>query len=219
MQSTTKKRMAWVSDSITWKAHEAHVKNGATCDWYPDVAHLLKAVCNQQYDAVIVQSHLLPRSTISQADLGSVIKTMCGIHHDASPHVVILINAQTDQNWLKISQSEGYLGMLPDVTWQPVKEFSEALEHVIQGTPYWPKRMWTWHVPHKQVSVKSAFKLTPRQTQVLQMIQTRGSSNKVIAKQLKISESTVKVHIGAIMKKFGVRNRTQLAVSALQQKL
>jgi len=219
MQTVTKKLMAWVSDSLTWEAHEAHIKNGVTCDWYMDIAHLLKAVCDKQYDVVVVQSHLLPRTTLNQADLGSVIRTMCGIHYNATPHVIILINSQTDQNWLKVSQSEGYLGMLPDVTWQPVKEFLEALAHIIQGTPYWPKKMWSWYVPHKQVAVKSMFRLTPRQSQVLQMIQTRGSSNKVIAKQLKISESTVKVHIGAIMKKFGVRNRTQLAVSALQLKL
>lgn len=215
MQTVLKNRMAWVSDEPTWHNHKTHV---TTCDWYPDVAHLLKAVCEKQYDVVVVQSNLLPRMTMSQADLGSVIRTMCGIHHDASPHVVVLINAQTDQNWLKVAQSEGYLGILPDITWQSTKEFTEALQHVLQNATYWPKRIWNWYLSVKQVSVKSTFKLTPRQAQVLQMIQTRGSSNKVIAKQLKISESTVKVHIGAIMKKFGVRNRTQLAVSSLQQK-
>lgn len=54
--------------------------------------------------------------------------------------------------------------------------------------------------------------LTPRQNQILELVSTRGASNKVIAKALKISESTVKLHMSAILKKYGCRNRTQLAV-------
>lgn len=54
--------------------------------------------------------------------------------------------------------------------------------------------------------------LTPRQRQILALISKRGSSNKVIAKTLNISESTVKLHLGNIFKKYGVRNRTQLAL-------
>lgn len=55
-------------------------------------------------------------------------------------------------------------------------------------------------------------KLTARQTQILNIINSRGASNKVIARMLNISESTVKLHVGAILKKYGVRNRTQLAI-------
>jgi len=59
--------------------------------------------------------------------------------------------------------------------------------------------------------------LTPRQQQIYSLVSTRGASNKVIAKTLNISESTVKLHVSAILKKYGVRNRTQLAVFAAQQ--
>lgn len=55
-------------------------------------------------------------------------------------------------------------------------------------------------------------KLTDRQTQVLRLVQSRGSSNKQIARMLDISESTVKLHIGSILKKYGLTNRTQLAL-------
>jgi DNA-binding NarL/FixJ family response regulator len=54
--------------------------------------------------------------------------------------------------------------------------------------------------------------LTNRQEQVLNLIQNRGASNKTIAKILGLSESTVKLHMGAILKKYGVKNRTQLAL-------
>lgn len=61
-------------------------------------------------------------------------------------------------------------------------------------------------------------RLTPRQTQILDLVSTRGASNKVIARTLKISESTVKLHISAILKKYGCRNRTQLVVFSKQER-
>ena len=48
--------------------------------------------------------------------------------------------------------------------------------------------------------------------QILNLIKERGASNKVIAKTLNITESTVKLHVGIVLKKFGVKNRTQLAL-------
>jgi DNA-binding NarL/FixJ family response regulator len=54
--------------------------------------------------------------------------------------------------------------------------------------------------------------LTPRQKQVLDLVTRQGASNKIIARTLGISESTVKLHITFILKKYGARNRTQLAV-------
>jgi DNA-binding NarL/FixJ family response regulator len=65
----------------------------------------------------------------------------------------------------------------------------------------------------KTVTVPSAeIKLTSRQAQILKLIQDKGCSNKHIAKTLGVTESTVKLHMSAIFKKFGVRNRTQLAM-------
>ena len=55
--------------------------------------------------------------------------------------------------------------------------------------------------------------LTPRQQEVFNLIANRGLSNKQIARTLNIAESTVKLHVGAIMKALCVRNRTQLALT------
>ena len=56
-------------------------------------------------------------------------------------------------------------------------------------------------------------KLTPRQSQVLKLICHRGLSNKAIGNILKISESTVKIHTSAILRRYGVKNRTQLVLA------
>src|SRR5262249_55577427 len=48
--------------------------------------------------------------------------------------------------------------------------------------------------------------LTARQKAVLELL-SRGNTNKVIARRLGMRESTVKVHVRQIMRKFGVTNR------------
>jgi DNA-binding NarL/FixJ family response regulator len=57
--------------------------------------------------------------------------------------------------------------------------------------------------------------ITPRQREVLIQLQ-RGKSNKIIAYELGMSESTAKVHIRNLMKKMGARNRTQVAFNAMK---
>jgi two-component system nitrate/nitrite response regulator NarL len=53
--------------------------------------------------------------------------------------------------------------------------------------------------------------LTARQRAVLELLR-RGDTNKAIARRLGMREGTVKVHVRQIMRKFGVTNRTQIAV-------
>ncbi len=56
-------------------------------------------------------------------------------------------------------------------------------------------------------------KLSVREAQILQCLKD-GDPNKVIARKLNLSESTVKVHVKAILKKVGACNRTQAALWA-----
>ena len=44
------------------------------------------------------------------------------------------------------------------------------------------------------------------------MLIARGLQNKNIAYELKISENTVRAHIGNIMRKYRLQNRTQIAI-------
>jgi DNA-binding NarL/FixJ family response regulator len=60
--------------------------------------------------------------------------------------------------------------------------------------------------------------LTARQEEVLERLR-EGESNKLIGRQLKLRESTVKVHIRQIMRKLGATNRTQAALCAARMNL
>jgi NarL family two-component system response regulator LiaR len=57
--------------------------------------------------------------------------------------------------------------------------------------------------------------LTPREREVLELI-GRGFSNKRIALELGLSEKTVKNHVGHVLAKLGVDDRTQAAVVAVR---
>jgi two-component system nitrate/nitrite response regulator NarL len=59
-------------------------------------------------------------------------------------------------------------------------------------------------------------RLSQREREVLCCLMS-GSSNKVIAQQLKVSEATIKVNVKGILRKLNVSNRTQAALWARQQ--
>jgi DNA-binding NarL/FixJ family response regulator len=60
--------------------------------------------------------------------------------------------------------------------------------------------------------------LTPRERDVLAHL-ARGRANKVIARELGVSERTVKTHVSNILSKLGLADRTQAAVYAVRHGL
>jgi NarL family two-component system response regulator LiaR len=60
--------------------------------------------------------------------------------------------------------------------------------------------------------------LTDREREVLTLI-ARGLPNKLIARELSISEKTVKAHVSSILGKLGVSDRTQAALYAVRSGL
>ncbi len=60
--------------------------------------------------------------------------------------------------------------------------------------------------------------LSPREREILRLI-ARGGSNKLIARELDIAETTVKIHVQHILRKLGLSSRVQAAVFATSQGL
>lgn len=109
------------------------------------------------------------------------------------------------------------VGFIPAVEAFGEEESSRAYNELLFGSgEHWPacveKDIPT--IPTDTKHNRAPIKLTRRQQQILELVSHRGLSNKRIAQHLKISESTVKVHMSAILKAYGLRNRTQLAIAS-----
>ncbi|AZP14186.1 MULTISPECIES: response regulator [Undibacterium] len=61
-------------------------------------------------------------------------------------------------------------------------------------------------------------KLTPRERETMVCV-ARGESNKEIARNLSVAESTVKIHVQNILKKLNLSSRVQIAVYAVERGL
>ena len=60
--------------------------------------------------------------------------------------------------------------------------------------------------------------LTPRESEILELL-AEGQSNKLIAKNLGISDGTVKLHVKAVLRKLEIHSRVEAAVIAIEHGL
>ncbi len=86
---------------------------------------------------------------------------------------------------------------------------SGAAQEIQSPRVYFPNILKSSVLPREPV-----LHLSPRETSILRCL-ARGASNKLIGREIKISEATVKVHVKAILRKIGATNRTQAAVWAM----
>ena len=91
-----------------------------------------------------------------------------------------------------------------------------ALSFIKNGGSYFPPSVLTTNFPQETERPVREVGLTARQEGVFDLLR-QGYSNKAIARQLGMSESTVKVHARKVMRKYRVTNRTQLAVVAMNR--
>jgi DNA-binding NarL/FixJ family response regulator len=130
------------------------------------------------------------------------------------------IDKDTPHNLIKDLRKTAITGIVPCSTYFGIHEASVGIRMMLAGNSYWPKHIIDQLPGAVKIKPKHEdIKLTNRQTEIFELICKRGLSNKKIAQILNISESTVKVHISAILKTYRVRNRTQLALSGSAQGL
>jgi DNA-binding NarL/FixJ family response regulator len=128
---------------------------------------------------------------------------------------VVMISALEDRRLVEEAIGLGAAGFIPKST--PRHEIVGALQTVAAGRVYFPAEVQT-----RSPSVAAAAEteiaqrlasLTAQQLRVLQLLGT-GKLNKEIAYELDIAETTVKVHVSAILQKLNVYSRTQAVVLA-----
>jgi two-component system NarL family response regulator len=88
-------------------------------------------------------------------------------------------------------------------------ELLTAIEAVLEGKVYVAEGL-----RGRLEQRKRRVELSPRELEVLRHV-VEGRANKEIAVELGISEVTVKVHVGRVLQKLGVADRTQAATTAI----
>ena len=88
-------------------------------------------------------------------------------------------------------------------------------DHVLPVRPHGPAASLVWDNTRPALAggLRPAAP-SDREWEILRCLAS-GSSNKAIARELSIAETTVKVHIKSLLRKLGVSNRTQAAIWAL----
>lgn len=140
------------------------------------------------------------------------LESLKKIHALAPKTKIIVVSASEDSRTIRTILATGVKGYIPKRS--EVKVFNNALKLIIEGGSYVPPNLLE-NTPlnalsGRNIGIKT---LTTRQSQVLDLI-AQGKSNKQIAYDMGVSESTVKLHINALLRSLHVSNRTQAVITA-----
>lgn len=132
---------------------------------------------------------------------------------------IAIFSASEDTPMIRRCLEAGAIGYIPKT--HSTDATAHALRLITSGCPYLPPQLLTERTPALRGlegslgGAAEAFLLglTARQVDVLRLI-VRGLPNKLICRQLQLAEGTVKVHVSAILRALGVRNRTQAVIAA-----
>lgn len=145
------------------------------------------------------------------------LQTLMKIRFGDSPYkIAIRTEIPVERSWIKTYKNLGVSGLIATTCGFNYHLNVKCYQEILFGEgEYWPREaIITTPGPSKiRQADDCGINLTERQQQVKRLLCERGLSNKAIARQLNISESTVKIHVSAILKRYAVRNRTQLALA------
>jgi len=134
---------------------------------------------------------------------------------NSTTRYIILTSFATEEEIKKAMEEkvEGYIlkEALPE-------ELLLAIRAVSRGRKFYDPAVVQYALEQPQAVQKSTLeKLTPREIDVLRLL-GRGCNNRAIAEELVISEHTVKKHVGQILEKLHLQDRTQAALYSVSLK-
>lgn len=122
---------------------------------------------------------------------------------------VVIMSGVDDRSHIERFLAAGASGFIPKMSTSQV--MLSAIKLVLAGGIYVPPQML---LPQKgEMPAQGTCHLTKRQLGVLNLL-VQGYSNKLICRELGMSEGTVKAHIAAILRTLDVNNRTEASAAA-----
>ncbi|MEM7725196.1 MAG: response regulator transcription factor [Cyanobacteria bacterium P01_A01_bin.45] len=127
---------------------------------------------------------------------------------------VLVLTTFDDDEYITKAMQNGAKGYLLKDT--PSEELAEAIRAVKKGYTHMGPGIFekvSLSSPKVETPPPQLEQLTPREKEVLKLI-AQGLNNREIAKNLFISERTVKNHVNSILSRLNLRDRTQAAIFA-----
>jgi len=152
-------------------------------------------------------------------DIGG-IEVLKRLREDGAKMPIAILTTVDDENDLIDALqcgAQGFLlkGMQPDELVTALQDINEGKTVVAPDLTPILAKVVQGHAPDRNPEPDPFSELTPRETEILGLL-AEGQSNKVIARNLDISDGTVKLHVKAILRKLNIHSRVEAAVMAVQ---
>jgi DNA-binding NarL/FixJ family response regulator len=175
--------------------------------------------CGSKFDVAIINVHADKIDITADREIidrGRIVEGLSLLEQIAPETPRILLSDVEAPDDIIEAFQRRIRGYLP--TTLPIGQVAEAIRFVLAGGTFVPQSILTKYrraelpeYPQPEEDSSFVANFSPRQIEVLGRL-WRGLSNKMIAYELNMCESTVKVHIRHIMKKLKVNNRTQVVL-------
>ena len=169
----------------------------------------------------VLQAHADVRLVLLDLGLpdGDGIEALPQLREAAPGAVLVALSADERRETVLAAIAAGAAGYIPKTS--QAGAMLQALRFVLAGGVYLPAAVLEQRAserpgtPATDIAQRSAddLGLSPRQVDVLKLL-VEGKSNKLIARDLAMSESTVKTHLEALFRRLSVNSRTQAVVAA-----
>jgi DNA-binding NarL/FixJ family response regulator len=168
-----------------------------------DCAKALEHATSRGYDLVLLD---LKMPGVAGLDALAALREAI----PAAPLVVL--SGEDNPGVVRAAIERGAMGFIPKSSTPEL--LIQALRLVLARGVYLPPAVLDAAAEAGPSGSETALRgLTPRQVDVLRCV-IQGKANKVIARELDVSEGTVKAHLSSVLRAFGARNRTEAVYAA-----
>jgi DNA-binding NarL/FixJ family response regulator len=169
--------------------------------------------CNEALEFVAGRSYDLVLLDLKMPGLNG-LDALAALREAAPSMPLVVLSGESDPGLIRGAIDGGAMGFIPKSSTPEV--LIQALRLVLAKGVYLPQLVLdqahaAGAVPRTASSTLPG--ITPRQMDVLRCV-IRGQANKAIARELALSEGTVKAHLSAVFQVLGAHSRTEAVYAA-----